>query len=116
MMNQAIKEKWVAALRSGEYQQCTGALCREGGGRDADKFCCLGVLCDIMQEGEWKPAESLYGNKRRFSIGDSSNCNKLPLALLDRTGISMSLENRLLEMNDNGETFAQIADYIEENL
>lgn len=40
-MKKRIKNKWVKALRSGKYQQTTGAL------REGDSFCCLGVLCNI---------------------------------------------------------------------
>lgn len=41
-MNQEIKNQWVAKLRSGEYEQGYNAL------RSKDnKYCCLGVLCDI---------------------------------------------------------------------
>jgi hypothetical protein len=40
-MNPAIKQRWVAALKSGQYQQGRTAL------RYRDNFCCLGVLCDI---------------------------------------------------------------------
>ena len=39
-----IKEKWLKALRSGEYAQTNGALSNEEG------FCCLGVLCDIKNK------------------------------------------------------------------
>lgn len=41
-MKQDVKEKWVAALRSGEYQQTQSELKDLRGG-----FCCLGVLCDL---------------------------------------------------------------------
>lgn len=40
-MDQAVKAKWLEALRSGEYLQGKGAL------NQAGKFCCLGVLCDV---------------------------------------------------------------------
>jgi hypothetical protein len=40
-MNPEVKARWVAALRSGEYKQGKGAL------RLNNKFCCLGVLCDL---------------------------------------------------------------------
>jgi hypothetical protein len=36
------REKWVAALRSGEYQQAGGKLRTNWGG-----FCCLGVACEL---------------------------------------------------------------------
>lgn len=41
-MKAAVKKAWVAALRSGKYKQGRGKL------RTADnKFCCLGVLCNL---------------------------------------------------------------------
>ena len=49
-MNKEIKRKWIEALRSGEYKQAQHQL------RDGDRFCCLGVLCDIHSKetgGEW---------------------------------------------------------------
>ena len=51
-MNADIKAKWVAALRSGQYEQTDAVL------RDADRFCCLGVLCDLYSKEsgtEWEP-------------------------------------------------------------
>lgn len=50
-MNKEVKAKWVAALRSGEYQQAKGMLRTDVG------FCCLGVLCDLYSKdygGSWK--------------------------------------------------------------
>jgi hypothetical protein len=40
-MNQVVKAKWVAALRSGEYKQTTGQL------KKTEGHCCLGVLCEL---------------------------------------------------------------------
>lgn len=53
-MNPEIKAKWVAALRSGEYKQGRGQL------RIGDRFCCLGVLCDLhgrANRSEWRGNE-----------------------------------------------------------
>jgi len=47
-MNAEIKEKWIAALVSGKYSQVKGKLRRDNG------YCCLGVLCDIKEDGKWK--------------------------------------------------------------
>jgi hypothetical protein len=45
-MNKEIADKWIEALRSGEYEQGIASL--QSGGR----FCCLGVLCDLaIKEG-----------------------------------------------------------------
>jgi hypothetical protein len=53
-MKADIKQKWVAALRNGEYEQ-TRAVLRSNGG-----FCCLGVLCDLYAQEtgmKWRPSE-----------------------------------------------------------
>ena len=46
-------QKWIAALRSGEYKQGRSYL------RDGAEYCCLGVLCDVYRKetgkGEWEP-------------------------------------------------------------
>lgn len=40
----AIFDKWITALRSGEYEKGTGQL------RSSDNtYCCLGVLCEVME-------------------------------------------------------------------
>lgn len=41
-MNQIIKDKWLKALRSGEYKQGYGHLRQDDG-----CFCVMGVLCDL---------------------------------------------------------------------
>lgn len=41
-MNQTIKEKWVTALTDGSYTQGRASLHTA-----SEKYCCLGVLCDL---------------------------------------------------------------------
>lgn len=41
-MKPDIKEDWIEALRSGEYDQTTGTLERKGAN------CCLGVIADVL--------------------------------------------------------------------
>lgn len=44
-MNADNVRKWVEALRSGDYVQTEGTLCRR---YDAEaRYCCLGVVCDL---------------------------------------------------------------------
>jgi hypothetical protein len=52
-MNPEVKEKWVAALRSGKYVKTRRALHRIVESDDVPAgYCCLGVLCDLAaQEG-----------------------------------------------------------------
>ena|ERR1044072_3312431 len=54
-MNEEIKAQWLAALRSGEYQQGHSWL------RTGDSYCCLGILCELHRKatgkGEWSKCE-----------------------------------------------------------
>lgn len=43
-MNPQVKEKWIAALRSGKYEQGSEKL------RSSQGYCCLGVLCDLYSQ------------------------------------------------------------------
>jgi len=59
-MNTKIKQLWIHALLSGEYQQGSKRL------RDKeDHFCVLGVLCDLYvkhrNDCRWKPMEAKSG-------------------------------------------------------
>jgi len=51
-MKQELKDKWIAALRSGDYIQGRGWLKYQ----DTDgvnKWCCLGVLADVTDNTKW---------------------------------------------------------------
>lgn len=52
-MNIEFVKKWIAALRSGRYEQGTGAL------RTGNNFCCLGVACDVHDPSRWTE-EGMY--------------------------------------------------------
>ena len=103
-MDKQIKEDWLEALRSGEYQQGTGFLEKDGCN------CCLGVLCRVLEiEGE---GESMAGETVYFD----GYCATLSDRLLLTAQISDDLAMELAAMNDGGTTFEQIADYIEAEL
>lgn len=108
-MNKEIKEKWIKALRSGEYKQGKNVLRR----RD-NTFCCLGVLCDlyIKETGklQWKDSDHEY----LFQI-DENTCF-LPLDVRKWSDLTQKRAT-LMEMNDElDKSFNEIADYIEKEL
>ena len=116
-MNADIKAKWVAALRSGKYAQGQFKL------RDlSNRFCCLGVLCDINNSKRWKKEEHIYNFDGVGLMPDRAVCEwagfssaidgsrEIPCVTID--GYLDTLTNH----NDAGKTFAQIADAIEEQL
>lgn len=97
-MDQEMKAKWIEALRSGRYLQARERL-RAGKG-----FCCLGVLCDLVDPAAWE------GER----WGDATSV--LPMAINNKYNINGDQENVVAKMNDDGSSFAEIADYIEANL
>jgi hypothetical protein len=114
-MNPQIKQKWLSALRSGDYQQTQGRLRKE------DKFCCLGVLCDLYGKEnnvEWEINEDSgkYMYEKHFTV--------LPPSVIGWAGVGVQNPNinakrtttTLASLNDNGYTFNEISDVIEEHL
>lgn len=58
-MNPKVKEQWIAALESGNYQHGQNHLCQVNDG--VTKHCCLGVLTDLYLKetgiGYWQKYE-----------------------------------------------------------
>lgn len=115
-MTAEMKAKWLEALRSGKYKQGRNLL------RNGDKYCCLGVLCDI-DGAEWKllrpGLETTYTASGRDAF-EGNSCGK-ETALLStermlKIGIRGEITNECIKMNDDGNSFAEIADWLEENL
>lgn len=104
-MDAVVKAKWIAALNSGKYKQEQNVL------RSAsDNFCCLGVLCDVVNSSKWKKNE--YGRWKYETVSAV-----LPEELRKSTGINLFQENKLIRLNDIEQcTFEQIAHWIGENL
>lgn len=100
-MNPEIKERWVAALRSGEYAQTMGFL------HDKEGFCCLGVLCEIaVADGvieKWEPNPNtfttairpdeklimFYGRRGSDDLDEASQTS-LPTLVIEWAGLSSS--------------------------
>lgn len=89
-MNKKIKEKWLEALRSGEYEQGRGALKRGKDGYGV-KYCCLGVLCDLyvkdpLNNDRWRYSYVVVGYNT-YSIEESSGT--IPISVADWAGIDI---------------------------
>lgn len=115
-MNQTVKKSWLEALRSGDFEQGTRALRTED-----NRFCCLGVLCEIAaKEGVIPPAEfsSVYG---KYSYGDDQgnvprSQTYLPYSVQKWADLAynpQAEDGYLAKLNDKGFTFKSIADIIE---
>jgi len=122
-MNKRVKKKWLWWLRSGRYDQARTRLLKEDMSGNAS-FCCLGVLCNIHAE---ETGKGYWEHNRYYSDGASAGgvSVQLPSEVVDWAGLSQesprvtdsAYELRsLANMNDNGMTFDEIADIIEEQL
>lgn len=116
-MNAELKKKWVRALRSGNYQQGKNNLhVTNGESGEDDKFCCLGVLCEVAGvKGEPDEYDAIvYYDGRDDMLSD---------VLLEWLELDDEDQDILAAANDAGDiggagpseawTFEEIADYIE---
>lgn len=122
-MNKHIAERWVQALRSGQYKQGQGEL-----HPDPESYCCLGVLCDLYRveqgKGEWvaKPNGQELGMFRAPNEDITEiETAVLPEVVKDWAGIQdfageiAGTSDSLAGLNDEGMGFPELADLIEKN-
>lgn len=127
-MDKELKQKWIDALRSGEYKQTKGTL------RDTNGHCCLGVLCDVAKPPEWDGERVVWFDDlweevneetdelpaflvRRWNMPDTETLMSMNdgTPKLDSFGVPITANGKFVWAGDN-KTFAEIADYIEKEL
>ena len=71
MRKETVRKKWVAALRSGKYEQAKGQL------RKGDAYCCLGVLCELAVKAkiisQYNDEEGVLPLKVKLWVGLRNN-------------------------------------------
>tara|TARA_R110000868_G_scaffold114821_1_gene307258 strand:+ start:15406 stop:15807 length:402 start_codon:yes stop_codon:yes gene_type:complete len=111
-MNKEIKKQWIAALTSGKYKQGRGQLRSEN-----NKFCCLGVLCNLHAQAYPKIAAM-----EKCSEEYMGEAGWLPDEVIEWAGLDSpngvhtrgeNVETLALD-NDCGYSFQKIAKIIEE--
>lgn len=115
-MNPEIKDKWITALESGEFEQGKGSLADNG------RYCCLGVLCELAAR---------EGAVQRFSLGARGAAygalkltGVLPTEVEEWAGLPASchgapyiMDMSITDWNDHkGKTFNELAIMIKEHL
>lgn len=105
-------QAWVAALRSGRFRQGTDKLGWPDGRR-----CCLGVACEVAIEAGLEVSKTTRIGPDEDVVFDGS-WSDLPPSVREWLGLATPngepadgppLSNR----NDSGQTFAEIADFID---
>lgn len=104
-------QRWLAALRSGEYEQGESYLQNNSG-----KYCCLGVACRMDHPEEdllhkfFIDSSGVEYNKKNYI---SRNLERSMPELLRGGNDSNEFVRLVADMNDTGKSFAYIADWIE---
>lgn len=114
-MKKSIAMEWADLLESGEIKQGTGILNYKN-----NEMCCLGVLCNMAAvEGHTEA----YNKLNVVTFGDDKDNSRtiLPKNVMKWSGIKdpygyiKSKSKCLTELNDNGESFEEIAKIIREH-
>ena len=103
-MSPELKQKWIAALRSGEYIQGKETLYNAR----ADTYCCLGVLCRVAG----------------IEIGDANEGGCLKSTVRRQLRLPIAVHDLAFQKNDGSSsgrtrpvsTFPEIADWLEKRL
>ena len=119
-------QKWIDALRSGEYQQSTSRL------RTGDTYCCLGVACELHRQARDDKWDASYGEAFTYleagavlpdevihwlGLKNSSGIFHTPY-FVENEDVAKGMDvsqgyTELIEANDSGVLFSVIADMIE---
>ncbi len=119
---------WLAALRSGTYQQGQNFLAYQRNEHLPIQYCCLGVACEINPSVK-RILLPTYGPD---DLAKSMRYNGAEVVLPNETYLELKLNSvggkfskgfradygnygSLVEMNDRCVTFNQIADFIEQH-
>ena len=113
-LSKELKDEWIEALRSDKYPQTKGSL------RNSKGYDCMGVFCEIHPKISWEERQTymLYPYKAIFQSksGRMTAVCTIPGAANIFGEGARYIMNKLADMNDQGYTFDEIADWIENNV
>jgi hypothetical protein len=132
-MRRTVRNAWIEALRSGDYEQVEGALAKavhDQGENVRFGYCCLGVLCELaIKQGHELTTEMrdsgfrAYGGQDSFPpvsvaewLGDAEASWMVRVVAADEDYEEEFDYLNLADENDRGAVFSQIADMIENDL
>lgn len=105
-MNREVQDKFVAALRSGLYEQTTGDLIAVHSEGERFAYCVMGVLCDVaVKEGAYSWPEN---------IQDALWMGTPPEEVGSWAELPAYVQGEFIQLNDEFElTFEEFADLID---
>ena len=113
-MREDVKQKWVEALRSGDYTKTTGRLYRKVEGKDC--HCTLGVLCDVALREQVPGVTFDPNDKNLIFYGPQRDHALLAEKVEEWAGLEYDQAYRIANTNDSsaGWTFEDMAAWIED--
>ena len=124
-MDKEVKELWLTALRSGEYQQGKGYLKLDYPNGSVG-YCCLGVLTNIASQlgvcnklkkddrNRWLVSEQVFpGTEFEWSRSEGAY---LLGSVKDWSGVDLEDQFALADINDGSSDFDKVIEYIEDKL
>lgn len=122
-MDKKWKKKWVKALRSGKYKQGMLQLKTPIFMSDKYQYCCLGVLCEVIDPTKWNNGIYRYISDGDYIVNttdyesrkyDYESRKYIPYKLANKLGITPTQQEKMGIFNDDkGKSFNWIASYIE---
>lgn len=101
----SVRDKWTAALRSGEFSQGPSHLLKNGA------YCCLGVLCEVIEVKKQECETGIWEFHIPNQYAEAWTENVIPKGF---AGLTDSQCNRLASLNDDDSmSFSDIANWIE---
>ena len=116
MLKPDIKKRWLVALRSKLYRQGRFALKSKSKRQRYFRYCCLGVLCELHAEETIRLWQTVAYPDAEGAQKYISSDIELGYTTLKWASLGKDQQQELAQMNDSGDSFAKIANYIEENL
>lgn len=107
-MHYEFKDKWLAALRSGDFKQGSKSLCKINEASEKT-YCCLGV--GYLVATGYDPIDTASG----YIQGSNIDVTGVPGEIVGH-GSHNNIACKLANMNDSGKSFLEIADWIEDNI
>lgn len=107
-------ERWIKALRSGEYTQGVGRLWQVTTGEA--HYCCLGVLMDLEGTDDEKRLHHFKTEGHRTRYYSSQSVGVPNYSFITRVDLTADLMNQVIEMNDANKSFGTIANHLEKEL
>ena len=121
-MDADLRRRWVEALRSGRYRQGLNVLCKivdlprdtSGKQRSERRYCCLGVLCDVIDPSGWIKTDDGRPDREYWKHAGTGHTGRVDLPSELKSQLGIYDTSRYMAMNDEEHlSFEAIADRIE---